>query len=257
MRPSATAGDPAGLPSARAAQPLSTAGHELLAQLWAEFVRSAPQAARICELLADRGEHVHHHHIALRTFASPAIGIDAVASRFEAEGWRPRQRYHLAEAHLRARYWKHDDPNAPRIFISELDPSSLSPRAREIIDGLLAQVPDGFGARPDLAWAGRPWTLSFGDYQALAAESEHAAWIAALGLRVAHMTLDVGALITFPDLPALVAFLAEHALRIDTVRGAASTRADAELVRFTDASARVAGSRYELADLCFARTGET
>ncbi|HWU91368.1 MAG TPA: hypothetical protein VN253_29075 [Kofleriaceae bacterium] len=222
----------------------------LLGGLWADFIRTTPQAERIRSLLADRGEVVHHDHIGLRTFAAPelGLGLDALACRFEAEGWRPRERYRLDAAHLRARYWQHDDPDAPKIFISELDVARLSPSARAIIHRLLAELPAGFAARPDLAWAGRPWTPSRADYEALLAENEHAARLATLGFRVDHVTLDVAALITFPDLDALTAFLTEHAFRVELKRRPPRVRPDSIPIALADAAIRLPSGSYELAD---------
>lgn len=225
---------------------LSTAGTDLVESLWRDFVSSTPQAARVHELLVARGELVHHDHLALRTLAAPGLGMDAIARRFEAEGFRPRERYRFDEAHLRARYWQHDDPNAPKVFIVELDVGALSPGAQAILERLIAQVPDGFRERPDLAWAGRPWTPTYADYQSLLVESEHAARVAALGLGVERCSLDVGALITFPDLDALVAYLAEHAFRIDVRSERAAIRPDPVPVCFGDTSARIPSGTYEL-----------
>lgn len=225
---------------------MSARGAELIDRLWRDFVASTPQAARIRELLAARGELVHHDHVALRTFAAPGLEMDAIARRFEAEGFRPRERYRFDEGHLRARYWQHDDPNAPKVFIIELDVGSLSPGAQAIVERLLAQVPPGFCDRPDLACAGRPWTPAYADYQALLLESEHAARTAALGLGVERCSLDVGALITFPDLDALVAFLTEHAFRVEVRGDRAMIRPDRIAVRFADETVRIPSGAYEL-----------
>ena len=225
---------------------LSASGTDLLEGLWRDFVRTTPQASRVRELLVARGELVHHDHVALRTLAAPGLGMDAIARRFEAEGFCPRERYRFDEAHLRARYGQHDDPNAPKVFIVELDASALSVGAQAILERLIAQVPDSFGARPDLPWAGRPWTPTYADYQSLLAESEHAARVAALGLGVERFSLDVGALITFPDLDALVAYLAEHAFRIDVRSERATIRPDSIPIAFADTTARIPSGAYEL-----------
>jgi hypothetical protein len=226
---------------------LSSAGAELVESLWRDFVGTTPQAARIRDLLVTRGELVHHDHVAVRTIAAPGLGMEEIARRFEAEGFRPRERYRFDEAHLRARYWQHEDPNAPKLFIAELDPGALSPGGRAIIDRLIAQVPPGFVDRPGSAWAGRPWTSTCADYKALLAESEHAARVAALGLGVDRCSLDVGALITFPDLDALVAYLVEHAFRVDRRWERATLRPDLITVRFADGTARIPAGSYELA----------
>lgn len=231
---------------------------DLLDALWRDYTASTPQADRIHALLVARGETVHNDHVALRTYGVPGIDIAALAKPFEEHGWIAREHYRFAEKHLRARYWQHGDPNLPKIFISELILEELSPTAQALIERLVAQLPPGFGARPDLPWAGRPWTLTHAEYQQLLAESEYAAWMAAFGFRVNHFTVDVGALVSFPDLPALNAFLGDHGFVLNDAGGVikgtpaerleqSSTRADSIEVGFSDATVKVPSCYYEFA----------
>lgn len=231
---------------------------DLLEALWRNYVAITPQAERIHRLLRERGEHVHNDHVALRTFAVPGISIDDLARTFETHGWRGRERYRFDEKHLRARYWQHPDPDLPKVFISELVLSEISPRARTIIDGLVAQLPPDISRHEDLPWCGRPWLVTRAEYEELLAESEYAAWVAAFGLRVNHFTVDVGALTTFPDLHALNAFLLEHGFTLNTTGGIvkgspaerleqSSTRADSIEVAFVDATLRIPSCYYEFA----------
>jgi hypothetical protein len=231
---------------------------ELLDTLWRDYVASTPQAERIHRLLGARGELLRNDHIALRTYGTPGIGLDALARPFEALGWQPREAYRFADKHLRARYWQHPDAGLPKVFISELIIGELSASAQAAIAGLTAQLPEGFGARGDLAWAGRPWQVTLAGYQALLAESEYAAWVAAFGLRVNHFTVDVGSLTTFADLAALCAFLVAHGETLNdaggTIKGSAaerlaqaSTRADSVAVAFADQTAYIPSCYYEFA----------
>jgi len=229
---------------------------DLLDILWRDYVTSTPQAERIHELLAERGETVRNDHVALRAY--DAVGIATLARPFEALGWQPRDSYRFDDKHLRARYWQHPDPALPKVFISELCTSELSEAAQLAIAGLVAQLPAGFTERDDLPWAGRPWRLTNADYTALLAESEYAGWVAAFGFRVNHFTVDVGSLQTFPDLNALNAFLVEHGFSLNdaggTIKGTpadhleqSSTRADAIDVAFSDATVRIPSCYYEFA----------
>ena len=231
---------------------------ELLDALWRDYTASTPQAGRIHRLLLERGDVVHNDHVALRTYDAPGIGIDALAKPFEQCGWKPREHYRFDEKHLRARYWQHDDPNLPKIFISELVLAEMSPGLQTVVRGLVDQLPPDFGNRPDLPWAGRPWQVTHAEYKQLLAESEYAAWVAAFGFRVNHFTVDVGALSSFPDLQALVAFLEEHAFVMSSSGGVikgsaaerleqASTRADAIEVSFSDATVKIPSCYYEFA----------
>lgn len=238
---------------------------ELLAALWQDYIASTPQAERIHALLAARGERPHNDHVALRTFGVP---LAALARTFEQLGWREApDRYRFADKHLVARYWRHPDPALPKVFISELVTAELPPRAQEIVAGLVAQLPPGFAARPDLAWAGRPWRVTHADYTALLAASEYAAWVAAFGFRVNHFTVDVGSLTTFADLRALVAFLQASGETLHASGGVikgtradcleqASTRADEVAVDFADRSARIPSCYYEFAERHALPSGE-
>lgn len=231
---------------------------ELLDALWKDYVASTPQAELIHRLLAERGEIIRNDHVALRTYAAPGIELAALARPFEQLGWQPRDRYRFEDKHLRAQYWQHPDPELPKVFISELVLEELSPAAQARIGGLLAQLPPGFGERADLPYAGRPWQVTHAEYEALLAESEYAAWVAAFGFRVNHFTVDVGALSTFPDLAALNAFLVEHGFTLNESGGAikgspaeyleqSSTRADSIEVAFADACVRIPSCYYEFA----------
>lgn len=232
---------------------------ELLDALWKDYVASTPQAERIHRLLLARGERIRNDHIALRTYDAPGIGITDLARVFESLGWVVApDHYRFEDKKLRARYWKHPDPELPKVFISELCVSELSQATQQRIAALVAQLPAGFGQRVDLPWAGRPWNVTRAEYQALLAESEYAAWVAAFGFRVNHFTVDVGKLSTFPDLVALNAFLVEHGFILNDAGGIikgtpaerleqSSTRADSVEVTFTDATAKIPSCYYEFA----------
>ncbi|HEY4240225.1 MAG TPA: DUF1338 domain-containing protein [Kofleriaceae bacterium] len=227
----------------------------ILAELWRDYTSSTPQALRIRELLAARGETIQNDHVALRTYALPGIDMRVLAQPFEAAGWTlAADVYPFPDKHLVARYWRPPSAELPKVFISELDVEALSPAARVIVHALHAQV----GEFVVLPWAGRPWRIAYADYEALLAESEYAAWVAAFGFRVNHFTVLVNALSTFVDLQGLVAFLQQMGETLSTAGGVikgspfdlleqASTRADSVEVSFADTSARIPSCYYEFA----------
>ncbi len=226
---------------------------ELLAALWTDYVAQAPQAARIVALLESRGETVRNDHVALRTF--DAVPIATLAAPFEALGWEPRERYRFADKHLLARFWQHPDPALPKVFISELVTTELSPGAQSAIAELLEQLPTGFAPLP---WSGRPWTVWHATYEGLLAESEYAAWLAAFGFRVNHFTVDVNSLTTFASLAELNAFLVANGFVLNhaggTIKGTpterleqSSTRAEIVDVAFADKRVRIPSCYYEFA----------
>jgi hypothetical protein len=231
---------------------------ELLDALWRDYVAVTPQAERIHRLLAARGETIRNDHIALRTYGLPGIGIDALARPFEALGWQPRDRYRFRDKHLRARYWRHPDPELPKLFLSELCVDEMSASTRVVISGLVAELPPRFADRADLPYAGRPWRLRHADYAQLLAESEYAAWVAAFGFRANHFTVDVNSLTTFADLAALNACLVESGFTLNEAGGVikgspaqhleqSSTRAEAVTMTFEDSTATIPSCYYEFA----------
>jgi hypothetical protein len=230
----------------------------LLEALWSDYVATTPQAERIHMLLTQRGEHVQNDHVALRTYGVPGLGIAALARPFEALGWTARDSYRFEDKKLVARYWQHPDPALPKVFISELVVAELSAAANQIIEGLVSQLPAGFGQRADLPYAGRAWTIRRAQYESLLFESEYAAWVAAFGFRVNHFTVLVNALTTFPDLESVNAYLLDHGFSLNEAGGPikgnradlleqSSTLADSIEVQFADTIQRIPSCYYEFA----------
>ncbi len=231
---------------------------EVFAALWSDYVAMTPQAARIQRLFAARGEHVQNDHVAFRTFDCAGLGLAAVAAPFERLGYLERDRYRFADKKLIAKYWQHPDRTLPKIFISELCTAELSPEARAIIANLVTQLPAGFADRADLPWAGRPWRCTRADYEALLAESEYAAWLAAFGFRVNHFTVAVNTLTTFSGLRELGAFLVAEGFTLNNAGGAikgtpadhleqSSTRADTVAVDLAGETLLLPSCYYEFA----------
>lgn len=235
-----------------------TAAAVLLDALWRDYTALTPQAARIHALFAARGETIVNDHVALRTYGRPGIGLDALARPFLARGWEPRDDYRFPDKHLRARYYQHADAAFPKVFISELLVDELGASAARTIDGLVAQLPAGFGERDDLPYAGRPWRVDHATYRALLAESEYAAWVAAFGFRVNHFTVDVGRLRTVAGLDDVNRLIADAGFELNRegglIKGSAadcleqsSTRADAVDVTFADGVFQIPSCYYEFA----------
>jgi hypothetical protein len=232
---------------------------DLLAHLWADYVQTTPQAERIHALLAARGETIVNDHVALRGLGVAELGIAALARPFEAVGYvEQADRYRFDDKKLVARYWRHPDRGAPKVFISELCVGELSSHAQQLLAELVAQVPAGFSTRPDLPWAGRPWRVSRATYETLLAESEYAAWLAAFGFRVNHFTVSVDALTTFGGLAELNTFLVASGFTLNESGGAikgtpadkleqSATRADATFVDLDGERAKIPSCYYEFA----------
>lgn len=230
----------------------------LLNRLWIDYREINPEAGRIHQLLLDRGEQIVNDHIALRTFNDPRIGIDALARFFLEAGYREGDRYEFAVKKLDARHYEHDDPALPKIFISELRAGDFSRELQDRVRRLIDQAPDDLPARWDFAAAGRPWNVSFAETEALRAESEYAAWVAAFGFRANHFTISINALKTFAGIREFVEFLGAQGFELNASGGVikgspadyleqASTLAPKIAVAFTDGVHEIPSCYYEFA----------
>ncbi|MFA9477669.1 DUF1338 domain-containing protein [Phycisphaerales bacterium AB-hyl4] len=231
---------------------------DLLSRLWDDYTHLNPHAQRVRNLLRERGETVVNDHIAFRTFDDPRIGINVLATAFEAHGYTPADSYTFPEKKLFARHYEHPDANRPRVFISELKTEGFSEELRRSVKQLVDQVPVDRTEAWDFPVAGRLWDLSYEQYQSLAEESEYAGWLAAMGFRANHFTVFVNALDTFESLEQLNEFLKTQGFKLNDaggeIKGSAevlleqsSTRAEPVTVTFSDGEQKVPGCYYEFA----------
>jgi hypothetical protein len=231
---------------------------ELLDRLWQDYAAMNPQARQIHDLLSRRGERVVNDHIALRTFDTPCIGLNALANPFIHLGYEPRGRYVFPEKKLLARHYEHPEAGLPRVFISELRLSEFSPALRDAVDEMVHQMPADLPESWDFPAAGRPWKLAYDLYERLRTESEYAAWMAAFGFRANHFTVAVNALTTFADLRAFNEFLKANGFALNAAGGEikgspqdlleqSSTLASQVRVDFTDGPHMTPGCYYEFA----------
>lgn len=230
----------------------------LFERLWEGYAAITPQAGRILALLEARGETVRNDHIALRTFDCSAVSIEVIARPFVARGYAPGGDYEFPQKRVFARHFQHPDPTLPKVFISALRVADFSPALRATVESLVAAIPFGALAREDFCASGRPWPIAFATYESLLAESEYAAWVAAFGYVANHFTVDVGALESFADLPALNAFITASGFPLNESGGVikggpavfleqSSTRADRFEVAFDDGVRAVPSCYYEFA----------
>jgi hypothetical protein len=227
--------------------------------LWDDFVAMAPVAARIRSLLEARGELVANDHVAFRTFNLSPLHLEALEPHLFALGYERIAPYHFKEKKLRAFGYLHRSRLLPRVFVSELLVEQCSPFVQRVVDDLMAQLDPKIVLKPEVFWSGRPWApISHGLYQELYAESEYAAWVAAIGLRANHFTVSVNALKTFGGLPELMDHLEEEGYAMNhsggRIKGTpavlleqGSTLADVQPVEFSDGVHHVPTCYYEFA----------
>lgn len=226
--------------------------------LWAQYAKLTPQAKKIRALFEDRGETVVNDHVAFRTFDHPDLGLSKIAAPFEALGYEAKDEYRFEEKKLYARYWAHPDERLPKVFISELLLAEVSETVRDMAHDLIEQLAEEEIDDPDLVTAGRLWKVDTQTYEAMAAESEYAGWLAAYGFCANHFTVFVNDLTTFDDLGALARFVEEAGFPMNKAGGVikgsedvlleqCSTKASEVMCAFTDGELMIPSCYYEFA----------
>jgi hypothetical protein len=192
---------------------------ELFSRLWQGHAAITPQAVRIHQLLAARGETIVNDHIALRTFDRPGVEIEALDRAFVTAGYQPAESYEFADRKLIACHYEHPDQRRPKLFVSALLVDQLSGRAQRAIEALLSQLPAGAAAAPAFAASGRRWQIDRASYELLREESDYAAWLAAFGFCANHFTVSVNHLRSFAGLAELCGFLVASGFRLNQSGG--------------------------------------
>lgn len=230
----------------------------LLKAMWTDYCDLNPAAKRIYELFSAEGEIIQNDHIALRTFRHPRLGLETLAKPFKAMGYQEKKDYHFEQKKLYAKHYEHPSPSAPKIFISELLMDQFSDKAQSLLNGMIEQITPEQLADPAFSCVGRPWQCSYKTYTTLAAESEYAAWVAAIGFRPNHFTVFVNAMKTYDTLEKINQFLVKNGYPLNVSGGAikgskeelleqSSTMAELIEVSFTDGQFKVPGCYYEFA----------
>ena len=119
---------------------------QLLDLLWKDYVETNPPAQHIYDLFVSRGEKVINDHVAFRTFDHPRININVLGKAFVDLGYVEMGDYHFEQKKLYARHFEHPNPEMPLIFISQLKTGEFDRDIRQIIENLVAQIPDDFDA---------------------------------------------------------------------------------------------------------------
>ncbi|HBS86094.1 MAG: succinyldiaminopimelate aminotransferase [Bacteroidetes bacterium GWF2_38_335] len=164
---------------------------ELFDRLWADYSAQNPSAKAIHNLFRNEGENFLNDHIAFRTFDDPRINIDVLSQKFIEAGYEEAGNYRFEEKKLFAKHYEiKSEPDAPKIFISQLITSEFSDFLRQKITEKLNEIPDHLYGSGDLIFAGVPWTKpSYEVYRKLMDESEYAAWLYVHGFRANHFTV--------------------------------------------------------------------
>ncbi|MBS8240947.1 DUF1338 domain-containing protein [Marinobacter lipolyticus] len=231
----------------------------LFDHLWEDYRTVTPSAEAIHRILgAEEGQRIVNDHIALRTFNLDPVGLEALAAHFTSLGYYCGGDYHFEAKKLYARHYEHPDPLAPKVFISELLTEQCSPELQSIARTLVDEVKPESVKADNFLYSGRHWHLDYATYQALLAESEYAAWLAAWGFRANHFTVSINQLGQYHSVEAINQLLKANGYRVNDsggeVKGSpeelleqSSTMADRMPVRFTDRTATIPSCFYEFA----------
>lgn len=225
-------------------------------RLWEDYVAMTPQAKRIKAAFEERGERVVNDHVAFRTLALEPIRLKSLEPHLLAIGYEPYEPYNFEEKKLSAWGYLHPEPERPRVFVSELRVSELSPASAAILERLAAQVDPARVADPSVMWAGRLWDpVSWDEYQTLRDESEYAAWVATIGIRPNHFTIGVNYLKETTDVEGVLRVVEGLGYKVNSSGGRVkgtpaelleqgSTLADRMPTKFADGETREVPTCY-------------
>lgn len=241
---------------------------DLFATLWKDYTKSNPHALKIHTLFSETGEKIINDHIALRTFNDPRVNVDTLAKIFTRYGYQEKGEYEFPVKKLFAKHYEHADPEAPKVFISELLVENFSPDLQKVVKASIDKIPTKLLGTEELIYSGASWQpLNYKTYQALLNESEYAGWMYAFGFCANHFTVNVNALKKFPELAMVNEFLVEHGFKLNTSGGVikgtpaeyleqSSTLAGEIEVAFDEGNFKIPSCYYEFAKRYALANGE-
>ena len=220
--------------------------------LMRRYTERVPDVQRVLDVMVSEGiiqspGDVENDHIAFRSLGIPHLGIASLEKVFLALGYIKRDYYYFSEKKLDAYWYAPPGERYPRIFLSQLRVQDLSARAQEIIGKYTGEIHsdpvDGLdlsdGAALDAFLHSSLWPLpTLADYEALAAESEYAAWVIYNRYYLNHFTISVHNLPEgYNTVAAFNTFLEGHGFTLNSAGGKIKQSPDGLLLQ----SATVAG----------------
>nr|WP_295865926.1 DUF1338 domain-containing protein [uncultured Chitinophaga sp.] len=208
---------------------------------------SAVIAAMVRNGLIGKADDIENDHIAFRTMGVPQLGVQSLEKIFLHYGYTKMDHYYFASKKLDAWWYAPPLPKYPRIFISELRVKDLSRQAQDIITSYTDEVKadpvtlldlDDSKAVDTFLHSGLWRTPTLADFQALAAESEYAAWVIYNRYYLNHFTVSVHNLPTgYNTVAEFNQFLEQNGFVLNDAGGKIKTSPDGNLLQ----SATVAG----------------
>jgi hypothetical protein len=233
---------------------------QIYSKLWEAYTAQNPEVQQVYDLFINEGERVVNDHIAFRTFDDQRVNIEVLAKPFKENGYVEKGKYHFEEKKLFARHLEHKtNPEAPRVFISELLTKNFSPFLQETVMRALDQMSIDHIDADGLIFSGRIWEKpSFEVYNKLKDESEYAAWLYVFGFCANHFTVSVNYLKKYDSLEKVNSLLKSHGFLINDAGGEikgtpqelleqSSIKSGIVKVDFTEGEFEIPGCYYEFA----------
>lgn len=234
--------------------------HSIFNQLWKIYTTQNPSTKKVYDLFVAEGETVFNDHIAFRTFRHPSIGIDRLSKVFLASGYEFKGDYHFESKKLYAKHFEHSaDPDAPRVFISELKVEEFSPFLQETVKKWVNAIPAAMLDSDGLIFSGnQSGVSSYEVYEKLRPESEYAAWLYVNGFCANHFTVSVNRLNKLNSIQKVNEFLKNQGFLINDSGGEvqgtpeelleqSSIKAGMVKFRFLEGDFEIPGCYYEFA----------
>ncbi|OYD45777.1 DUF1338 domain-containing protein [Sphingobacterium cellulitidis] len=209
-------------------------------------------------------------HIAFRTLGVPNLEIASFEKIFLSFGYKKMDYYYFEGKKLDAHWYAPPADHYPRIFVSQLRVSELSPAAQEIILKYTSPITSDPVDSLDLNngqevadFLQKPlWDLPTSlEYETLLAESEYAAWVIFNRYYLNHYTISIHELKDgYNTLEEFNAFLESIGIKLNTSGGKIKTSEDNLLRQSSTVSAlydatfadgktlEIAGSYVEFAE---------
>jgi hypothetical protein len=229
-------------------------------RLWKDYTLQNPSAGKIYNLFKDAGEQVQNDHIAFRTFNDPRIDISILAKIFIKNGYIEKGEYIFEDKHLFAKHYEHSsDPEAPRVFISQLIVEDFSAFLQDIIKKAINSVSDEIYRSEELIFAGSLFkNPSFEIYNKLREESEYAAWLYVFGFRANHFTISINPLKKYNTIEKVNEYVKSNGFLLNSSGGEikgtkeellrqSSTMGDKVKMNFSEGEFEIPACYYEFA----------
>lgn len=233
---------------------------EVFDKLWKQYSEKTPSALKVKNLFENKGNTIYNDHIAIRTFNDPRINIEVLAKPFLAMGYEAISEYKFEAKKLFARHFElKSNPDAPKIFISQLLLEEFSENLQSTVQSFLNNADQNMYNAEDLIIKGRVWdTPSYSIYEKLQNETEYAAWMYVNGFCANHFTVNVNKLDTFNTLQEVNDFLKQNGFLMNTSGGEikgnseqlleqSSILADVVPVTFVEGEKNITSCYYEFA----------